>query len=92
MKKWIVPSHVSIGWRDGKWEQGYCHAQVADGQINHKKLSRLQGGLLPVSNKEKGSIPQHRQHTWETERQTSAHSEENAGALQGKEGVTAHLR
>lgn len=93
MKKRFVPSHVSVGWRDGEREQGYCHAEVADGQINHKKLGRLQGGLLPESHEEKGSIPQHRQHTWEAEVSTFREKKKTLERRrEQKEGVTVHLR
>lgn len=63
-----APSHVSEGWRDGEWEKGHGHAQVTNGQIDHKKLCRLQGGLLPVGHEEQDPVPRHRQHACERRR------------------------
>lgn len=60
-------SHVCVGWRYCKWKQGYGHAQVTDGQVYHKELCWLQGGLLSIGHEQQDAIPKHRQHTWDTE-------------------------
>lgn len=63
-----APSHVSEGWGDGEWEKGHGHAQVTNGQVDHKKLRWLQGGLLPVGHEEQDPVPCHRQHACERRR------------------------
>lgn len=65
-----APSHVSEGWGDGEWEESHGHAQVTNGQVDHKKLRWLQGGLLPVGHKEQDPVPRHRQHTCERRRRS----------------------
>lgn len=59
----IEQPHVSKGRRYSQREEGHGHAEVTDGQVNHKKLGRLQGGLLSIGHEQQDAIPQHRQDT-----------------------------
>ena len=49
---------------DGHGEQSDGHTKVADGEVHHKKLSWLQGGLLAIGHKQQDAIPHHREDTW----------------------------